>query len=184
MRLARVTPRSAASAAPAPAAIADVPTFGAFFTAEYPRLVTLALTLTGSRATAEEIASDAMFAAYQNWGRIGSLEHPAAYVRRTCANLAVSSVRRAVAEAKALIRLASRPSADSAMEPADEEFWAEVRRLPRRQAQAVALHYGCDLAIADVAAVLGIAEGSVKSHLSRARASLAEQLGEIEGAGS
>jgi RNA polymerase sigma-70 factor (ECF subfamily) len=163
---------------------ADLPSFSAFFAAEYPHLVTLALTLTGSRATAEELASDAMFAAYRQWGRVSTMEFPAAYVRRSCANLATSAVRRRIAEGKALIRLAMRPSAGSGMQPEDEEFWAQVRRLPKRQAQVVALHYGCDLAVAEVGVVLGIAEGSVKSHLSRARTALAARLGETEGAGS
>jgi len=179
-----VIPRSTATPAAEALPIADVLSFGTFFTAEYPRLVTLALTLTGSRATAEEIASDAMFAAYRQWGRVSSMDHPAAYVRRTCANLAVSTVRRRIAESKALLRLAARPAPHGSMAPDDEEFWAEVRRLPKRQAQVVALHYGCDLAVVDVAAVLGIAEGSVKSHLSRARAALAQRLEENEGAGS
>ena len=58
----------------------------------------------------------------------------------------------------------------------DEAFWELVRALPRRQAQSVALHYLFDLSVADVAATLGIAEGSVKVHLSRARQTLAARL--------
>lgn len=58
-----------------------------------------------------------------------------------------------------------------------ETFWAEVRRLPRRQAQSVALYYIYDLGVADVATTLG-AEGSVKVHLTRGRATLARRLGE------
>ncbi|MFZ2016770.1 MAG: sigma factor-like helix-turn-helix DNA-binding protein [Nocardioides sp.] len=61
--------------------------------------------------------------------------------------------------------------------PADSErFWTEVRRLPRRQAQAAALYYALELSVADVAATLGCAEGTVKSHLSRARQELARRL--------
>lgn len=61
-------------------------------------------------------------------------------------------------------------------DPDDEAFWELVRALPRRQAQSVALHYLFDLSVADVAATLGIAEGSVKVHLSRARQTLAARL--------
>jgi RNA polymerase sigma-70 factor (ECF subfamily) len=49
--------------------------------------------------------------------------------------------------------------------------------LPRRQAHAVALHYLDDLAVADVAKVLGLSEGAVKVHLHRGRQALAVRLG-------
>ena len=65
------------------------------------------------------------------------------------------------------------------MEPiADEHgrFWTEVRRLPRRQAQVVALHYIYDLGVADIATTLGCAEGTVKVHLSRGRSALASRM--------
>jgi RNA polymerase sigma factor (sigma-70 family) len=51
-----------------------------------------------------------------------------------------------------------------------------VSRLPRRQRQAVTLHYLADLSVAEVAAVLGIAESSVKTHLGAARVALREGL--------
>jgi RNA polymerase sigma-70 factor (ECF subfamily) len=63
-------------------------------------------------------------------------------------------------------------------DPIDEDFWVAVRSLPRRQAQVVALHYLSDLPVADVAATLQIGEGTAKTHLSRARAALAEVFGE------
>jgi RNA polymerase sigma-70 factor (ECF subfamily) len=57
-----------------------------------------------------------------------------------------------------------------------QAFWAEVRRLPRRQAQAVALHYIYDLSVVDVAEILGCSEGSVKVHLFRGRSTIAGRL--------
>ncbi len=53
-----------------------------------------------------------------------------------------------------------------------------VARLPRRQRQVVVLHYLADLPVADVATALGIAQGSVKSHLHDARAALRTVLSE------
>ena len=49
-----------------------------------------------------------------------------------------------------------------------------------RQAQATALFYALDLSVIEVAATLGCAEGTVKVHLSRARAELAARLGTTE----
>ena len=57
-----------------------------------------------------------------------------------------------------------------------DRFWAAVRTLPRRQQAVVALHYLEDRSVADVAQVLGIAEGTVKAHLHKARAALADRL--------
>ena len=76
------------------------------------------------------------------------------------------------------LRLGSRRAPAEPL-PADyEAFWAEVRRLPRRQAQVVALHYIYDLGIAEIATTLECAEGTVKAHLSRGRTALSSRLGE------
>ena len=61
-------------------------------------------------------------------------------------------------------------------EAADPELWRLVRRLPEQQRWAVALHYVEDRPVAEVAGVLGCSEGTVKTHLSRAWATLARQL--------
>jgi RNA polymerase sigma factor (sigma-70 family) len=42
-----------------------------------------------------------------------------------------------------------------------------LRRLPRRQRECLVLRYYLDLSEREIAAALGIASGSVKSHLSR-----------------
>jgi RNA polymerase sigma-70 factor (ECF subfamily) len=48
--------------------------------------------------------------------------------------------------------------------------------LPPRQRQAVVLHYLADVSIAEIAAMTGTSEGTIKSWLHRARISLAGQL--------
>ena len=58
----------------------------------------------------------------------------------------------------------------------DARLWRLVRALPQQQRFAVALHYIEDRAVADIAAILQCSEGSVKTHLSRARTTLARQL--------
>jgi RNA polymerase sigma-70 factor (ECF subfamily) len=64
----------------------------------------------------------------------------------------------------------------AALPDSDAEFWRAVRRLPRRQAQAVALHYLDDLSVADVAGILEISPDTVKVHLHRGRRALADAL--------
>jgi RNA polymerase sigma-70 factor (ECF subfamily) len=91
-------------------------------------------------------------------------------------NRSVSRVRRRVAEARAMTRLANRPSRPAELAPDDAEFWQAVRALPARQAQIVALHYVDDHSIDDIARVLELAPGTVKATLFQARKSLAVAL--------
>jgi RNA polymerase sigma-70 factor (ECF subfamily) len=140
-------------------------------------VVALAYALSGSRSGAEELAQEAFLAAFKAWDRIGAYEDPGAWVRRVVVNRSVSGVRRRVAEVRALARLANRPAPPAELATADAEFWRAVRALPHRQAQAVALHYVEDRSVADIAGILECAEGTVKSHLFRARHALATSLG-------
>jgi RNA polymerase sigma-70 factor, ECF subfamily len=153
-------------------------TFEAFYRRELPGLVMLARALAGS-ANADDVAQDAMLTAYNRWDRVSRYESPGAWVRQVCANRAVSMLRRRSAEARALVRLRGRRDVPPPLSENSETFWAEVRRLPRRQAQSVALFYIYDFGVADVAATLGCSEGSVKVHLSRGRAALARRLGDV-----
>jgi RNA polymerase sigma factor (sigma-70 family) len=146
--------------------------FEAFYRAEMPRLVALARGL-----CADDVAQEAMLAAYRHWPRVRDLDRPDAYVRRACANLAVSAFRRRLVEVRALARLGQRREDPAALTDDAEEFWVRVRALPPRQAQVVALHYLFDLSVDDVAATLEVSPGTVKVHLSRARATLARVYG-------
>ncbi len=149
--------------------------FEGFYAAEMPRLVALARGLCGS-AGAEDVAQEAMLVAYRRWGEVGGLERPEQWVRRTCANLAVSQFRRGMVELRVRTRIsARRPPADQ-LDEMSEQFWSAVRALPQRQAQVAALRFVYDLPIADIARTLGCTEGTVKQHLSRARRSLADAL--------
>src|SRR3546814_9583077 len=54
----------------------------------------------------------------------------------------------------------------------DDRVARALAALPRNQREAVALHYLLDMPVADVAARLGIAEGTAKVHLHRGRHAL------------
>jgi RNA polymerase sigma-70 factor (ECF subfamily) len=172
------------SSRPGPPSRTDSPvaleSFEDFYRRELPRLLVLARALTGDLA-AEDVAQESMLVAYRQWSRISALGSPTGYVRGICVHKSVSLVRRHMSERRALHRFASRPTAIVDPPAGDSErFWAEVRRLPRRQAQVTALFYALDLPISEVATTLGCAEGTVKVHLSRARTGLATRLGTTE----
>lgn len=72
--------------------------FDVFFRREFRALVGLARALSGSQVAAEDIAQEALVAAYKRWGEVGSLDNPGAWVRRVVANRSVSVIRLHVAK--------------------------------------------------------------------------------------
>lgn len=152
--------------------------FEVFYRREYAAVVGLAYALSGSRWTAEDLAQEAFLAAHRNWPRVADMDQPGAWVRRVVSNLAVSVIRRRIAEGRALARIVLRQTpAVTELSAADAEFWRAVRSLPRRQAQVIALFYLEDRPIAEVAAILDMAAGTVKKHLHDGRQALASRLG-------
>jgi RNA polymerase sigma factor (sigma-70 family) len=148
--------------------------YTSFFRRELRPLVALAAAVAGADR-AEEIAQEALLRAHREWDRIARYDKPGAWARRVTINLATSSRRQRRTERLALQRLSTRRQLD-APPPDVDEFWALVRQLPPRQASAVALHYLDDMSVAEVADVLGCAEGTAKAHLHQARQTLAGYL--------
>jgi DNA-directed RNA polymerase specialized sigma24 family protein len=58
-------------------------TYESFFLREFPRLVSVLTARTGDRATAEDLAQDALLQAEQRWHRVVGLDNPAMWVRPT-----------------------------------------------------------------------------------------------------
>lgn len=153
--------------------------FEEFFRREYRPVLGLAVVLCGSHAAAEELTMDAFEAALRSWDRVGRFDSPGAWVRKVVANSSVSRFRRVSAETRVRLRLSGRVE-PSTLGTTRIEVWEAVRRLPRRQAQAVALFYLEGYGRAEVARILEISEESVKTHLERARRQLEQELGDAD----
>lgn len=151
--------------------------FERLYQSDYAAVVGLVYGLTGSRWVAEDLAQEAFLRAHRDWPRVSNMASPGGWVRRVALNLARSRWRRLRSEAMARLRIASdgEPSSPPA-DPDSDEFWDEVRRLPTRQAQAVTLRYVEDRSVAQIAEVLGVAEGTVKALLHQGRERLSRQL--------
>jgi RNA polymerase sigma-70 factor, ECF subfamily len=148
--------------------------FEAFYLREYHAVVQLAYALSGSRLAAEDIAQEAFLGAFRDWEGI---RHPSAWVRKVVVRRAGRTAHRWLLEAGALARLlARRGPAVAELPEQDAEVWRAVRALPRRQAQVIALRYVADASVAEIARMLGLAEGTVKAQLHRGRQSLAARL--------
>lgn len=116
--------------------------FDTFYAAEFKAVAGLAYALSGSRVASEDLAQDAFLAAHRRWEEIGRFDDPGAWVRRAVANRSVSLFRRGVAEAKAIAKLSQPPEPLPELSAESADLWRAVRRLPRRQAQVVALVLG------------------------------------------
>ena len=89
-------------------------------------------------------------------------------MRRVAINQVRDEHRRAGRKRRALARLAARePIAEQPVEP--DEFGRLIAGLPRQQRIATALYYVDGMSVAEIAAALDVAEGTVKSHLHDAR---------------
>lgn len=153
--------------------------FEVLYHAEYPQLARLAYAMCGNRTEAEELAQEVLTRAFANWETVSRLDQPGAWCRRVLLNDVIGrSRRRSTDRRKRGLFAVPERSTDSADGSSEAELlWAEVRRLPQRQAQAVALVYGLDLSAADAGEVLGLDASSVRSHLHTARRTLSKRLG-------
>jgi RNA polymerase sigma-70 factor (ECF subfamily) len=150
--------------------------FDDFFRLEHPRLLAMALALTGVREVAVDIAQEAMVRALRDWERVRSLDSPAGWVRRVATNLVNDWHRGNARFARYAPRLVDdRPTLMA--DPESARFWAAVRALPDVQRSVIALYYLEDRSVAEVAELLEVPTGTVKSSLSRARSALATVLG-------
>jgi RNA polymerase sigma-70 factor (ECF subfamily) len=141
---------------------------------EFPAVYRAVRLFCGDGALAEEATQEAFARALARWKRIGSQPWAAGWVTTTALNVARRSLRR-------------RPAAPTEAPPdrdrdAELDLLAEIRRLPARQLEAVALHYLLDLPVADAAAAMDCEPGTVKKHLARARATLGGALRDDEDA--
>jgi RNA polymerase sigma-70 factor (ECF subfamily) len=150
--------------------------FATWYKAQYPGLVHTLVLAIGNVDVATEAASEAFARALQHWGRVSLMRSPTGWTYTVALNIARRTLRRTRLEALLLRRRATAP-------PVREdslEVWDAVQRLPLRQRTAVALHYLSDLPQREVAAVMGIAEGTVAATLSEARRHLAAMLGQSD----
>lgn len=150
--------------------------FEAFYAREFRSVVGLAFALSGSRARAEDLAQEAFVAVMRRWDEVSGFDDPGAWVRRVTANRAVSWFRRTAAEARALVRLGSSDAHAPEIDEDAEALWAEVRRLAPRQAQVIALHYVDQRTVSEIGRILKCSDNTVKTHLQRARDTLARRL--------
>lgn len=147
-----------------------------------PRLQRVALLLVGDRSVADDLVAEAVARTLPKW-RAGGVADPSAYLRRVVVNLASRRWRRrslAVRHDRAALNwLQPTTDDEAAVVERDAVLRAVARLAPRRRA-VVVLRFYDDLSEAQIAEVLGVRVGTVKSQLSRGLEQLREDLGTLE----
>jgi RNA polymerase sigma-70 factor, ECF subfamily len=142
--------------------------FDQLFAGHYERLVRALTVVAGDSETAADAVQEAFVKAHLRWKKVSQYDDPIGWVRRVAINQLYDGHRRAGRKQRALTKLASMSESETAPVEIDE-FDRLLASLPKQQRAATALHYVDGLSIAEIAVALGIAEGSVKSHLHDAR---------------
>ena len=145
---------------------------------EYPGLVAVATALTGDHDGAHDLVQDTMVKAFLRWERVSALDRPGAWCHHVLVNACRSRLRRRTTEWRYLARL--RRTEPTSPEPSATTvaFWSLVRSLPSRHRAVVALRFGADLTSVQIAEVLHIPEGTVRSDLAAARRVVMSALGD------
>src|SRR5687767_4119795 len=151
------------------------PDFLEFSAGEFWALRRVGFLLTGDWDQGEELAQEAMARTYAVWSRVRGYDRPAAFARKVLVNRHRSLLRRAMVEARHLVasRTDDRQQPDFAGD--DLVLWQALRRLPPRQREAIVLRYYLDLPEAEVARLLGVPAGTVKSWTHRGLARLRDR---------
>ena len=172
---------------PPPGANLDAGAIAALFRDHHAELVRLALFMVGDLPTAEDVVQD-VYASLHRRSRAHRVEAPLPYVRAAVLNGCRSVLRRrGIARRAGLTHRASLGDETMTLASAESEVilsedrrqvLSALARLPRRRREVLALRYYLGLSEAEIAAVLGISAGTVKSTAARALAALARDLGE------
>lgn len=154
--------------------------FESLFRAEYGQVVRSVVRIVVSRDIAEEVAQEAFCRAYERWNRVCRHERPGAWVQTTALRLALRQQRRALRGAQlASLLHAGRPS--EASPDSEMDLHRAIEGLSRRQREAVTLHHLVGLPVAEVALVMRVEIGTIKTQLHRGRQRLGIALADDGG---
>jgi RNA polymerase sigma-70 factor (sigma-E family) len=151
--------------------------FEEYVAARRAALLRTAYLMTGDLATAEDVVQTALAKLYLAWDRVEAEGAVHAYARRIVTNEVTSLWRRAWRRHEfSAERLPETPVDPTYDEGLGAELWELVSGLPPRARAVVVLRYYEQLTEAEVAEVMGVSVGTVKSQCSRALATLRTRM--------
>ena len=141
--------------------------FEAYFAGRVSSVRRLAFALCGDWHTADDLVQATFVKLYPRWRRVrgGAID---AYVRRILVTTYLTHLRKNRWERV----VAAVPDSPAASPDTPDDLAYALRQLPPQQRAVVVLRHLEDLSVAEVAALLDIAEGTVKSQSARGIAAL------------
>lgn len=135
--------------------------------------------LCGPQIDVDGAVAEAMARAVEQLGSGRSIDTLTAWIAHVAVNLGRSENRRQVVRRRKTPVVAHPADTDAGIDSVALrlDIQRALRGLARRQAEVVALYYGLDLSVGDIARTLGRSEGTVKATLFKARSILARSLG-------
>lgn len=156
----------------------DETQFDVFVLQHFDSLCKSLASITLDRELAADAAQEAFLQLYLRWSELGQLDDPVAWLYRVGINRCLDHRRYLARFARLLQRLVDSQRQDAVDEWCfDADFASTLRGLPKQQRVAAVLYYQADLSTPEIARVMQISEGAVKSHLHRARETLRVLLG-------
>jgi RNA polymerase sigma-70 factor (sigma-E family) len=147
----------------------------AIYSEHYRSLVRLAAFLVRDNATAEEVVQDSFVAMHGAWRRLRDTDKALSYLRQSVVNRSRSVLRhRIVVDKNTPKPPPDMPSAEhgAIIQLERSAVVTALRALPERQREALVLRYYGDMSEAQIASMMGISRGAVKSHTARAMSAL------------
>jgi RNA polymerase sigma-70 factor (sigma-E family) len=141
--------------------------FAAYFAGRVGSVRRLAYALSGDWHTADDLVQVTFVKLYPKWRRIQNMAVDA-YVRRILVNTYLTHLRKHRRERV----MAEVPDMAAPTRESHEDLHWALRQLPEQQRAVVVLRHLEDLSIAEVADLLQVAEGTVKSQSNRGIAAL------------
>ncbi|CAM5716695.1 MULTISPECIES: SigE family RNA polymerase sigma factor [Streptomyces] len=150
--------------------------FTAYVQERRASLYATAYHLTGDRFEAEDLLQSALFSTYRAWDRISDKAAVGGYLRRTMTNLHISAWRRRKLNEYPTEELPETPSDTDAMRGTELRavLWQALARLPELQRTMLVLRYYEGRTDPEIAEILGISVGTVKSSIWRSLRRLRE----------
>ncbi|MFI9807835.1 SigE family RNA polymerase sigma factor [Streptomyces sp. NPDC052301] len=150
--------------------------FTAYVQERRASLYATAYHLTGDRFEAEDLLQSALFSTYRAWDRISDKAAVGGYLRRTMTNLHISAWRRRKLNEYPTEELPETPGETDAMRGTELRavLWQALARLPELQRTMLVLRYYEGRTDPEIADILGISVGTVKSSIWRSLRRLRE----------
>ncbi|MEU4969685.1 SigE family RNA polymerase sigma factor [Streptomyces smyrnaeus] len=143
--------------------------FTAYVRERRASLYATAYHLTGDRYEAEDLLQSALFSTYRAWGRISDKAAVGGYLRRTMTNLHISAWRRRKLNEYPTEELPETAGDQDAMRGTELRtvLWQALARLPELQRTMLVLRYYEGRTDPEIADILDISVGTVKSSIWR-----------------